>query len=179
MARKAKADETKKDRSTLSPREAFIERCYDILDYSDWSSDNTKGVLTTKWCIGGLAGGSCWGTGDAVYRSRSGEPEPEFKELDKLLMELRPQISYLQYKALTSKLVQTGDYRENDYYGNYTDYATKKVDLGGLYDYFQSKGWLDKVSPTTETAVADLNDLLAALNVQTVDEALAKILGHT
>ena len=95
------------------------------------------GYLKKEWCIGGITGGSCWGgePDTAVI----GEPEPEFTELDELLEALCPSISFLQYKNLCSRLIKTSDYRSSDYYGNYTKYATKKIDLGELYNYLVEK----------------------------------------
>jgi hypothetical protein len=120
-------------------RARFIERCFDILGYADWQRERFSGKLEIEWTTGGLTGGSCWGTSD--YSARESEPEPEFEELDRLLEGLRPEITYLQYKALYRMLVQTDSRTSNDYYGNHTSYALKTLELSALYDQFVERAW--------------------------------------
>ncbi len=100
-------------------------------------------ALYVYWTIGGVAGGSCWDTGDEDrHYPISGVPEPEFEELDKLLEALVPDITFLQYKRLCKDCIERGESRSNDYYGNHTDYAYKLVRLGVLYKYMKGLGWL-------------------------------------
>lgn len=88
--------------------------------------------ILKRWNIGGQSGGSCWGTD---HHATSGEPEPDFVELDTILVEVCPEISYLEYKKLMRelKLVEASD-RDNDYYGNYDDYAIKAIQIVDLYE---------------------------------------------
>jgi len=175
-----KADPKKADpkkAAPAGPREAFIERCLDILGWDDYTRKyyaKTGYKIAVEWTVGGQSGGSCWDDGEATHYAIDTEPEPEFDDLDKLLEQIFPAISYLQYKVLNRELVVVTEKHENDYYGNYTNYQRKTVDLGDLYDYLEKKGWLNR-TPTVETATADLNGLLAALGASTVSEALDKI----
>ena len=43
-------------------------------------------------------------------------------------------MSYLQYKKLSSCCVEGGSRTEPEYYGNYTYYGVKTVDVRKLYD---------------------------------------------
>jgi hypothetical protein len=85
-------------------------------------------VIYMRKDIGGMSGGSCWGT----------EPEPyintetvEFEVLDLVLMELKPNITYLQYK-MVNKLIHTNNETQYEYYGNSTDYEIKYIILSEL-----------------------------------------------
>jgi len=88
--------------------------------------------LYNKWCSGGVSGGSCWGN-DGHY-AVEGESEPEFTDLDNILNEICPNITYLQYKKLISKVIKEDSYTENEYYGNSSTYSYKTVLLKDLYE---------------------------------------------
>ena len=88
-------------------------------------------VLRISWATGGASGGNCWGD-EASYFSNS-EDEPEFEELDKLLLLVAPSITFLQYK-LISKLISTEETTEYEYYGNYTEYKTKEIKINDLWN---------------------------------------------
>lgn len=92
-----------------------------------------------EWVTGGVTGGSCWddGGGPDPHESFGGEIEPEFEALDKILTSLSPEISFLKYKAIINACVKIDDRTENEYYGNYTTFRTKKVVLRDLYEKMQ------------------------------------------
>jgi len=91
--------------------------------------------LSVKWSTGGQSGGNCWDTDDDIrHYPESGEPEPEFEDLDNLLLEVAPQLSFLHYKKLM-RLFKINNYRDNDYYGNYTDYATKSIKIDDIWQF--------------------------------------------
>lgn len=85
--------------------------------------------------MGGARGGSCWG-GKASNYSTGQEPEDaEVPELDNILEEISPNISFLKYKILIKSipwLTNTKYY--NDYYGNYTKYGYKYIDCNTLFE---------------------------------------------
>lgn len=85
-----------------------------------------------KWCSGGISGGSCWNTGNATYYSMDGEIEPEFTDLDTILTEIKPDITFLQYKKLINGLITSDSYSVNEYYGNSSTYTYKKFNLKNL-----------------------------------------------
>lgn len=92
-----------------------------------------------EWVIGGSTGGSCWDTGDAVRRPVDGEKEPEFSDLDNILLEVCPNISFLQYKQLMTIAEETrgGD---SDYYGNHTNTAIVYITIKKLYEKLKGIG---------------------------------------
>ena len=100
--------------------------------------DLDEHYLYVEWCSGGISGGSCWddGTDDRHY-GRSGEAEPEFDNIDTVLAELCPNLTFLQYKKIMAKIVKRGEYTINEYYGNTTDYTFKVVNLRELYEALQ------------------------------------------
>lgn len=110
---------------------------------SDKSDEPKEPIIGVEWSNGGLTGGSCWDTGeDDNHYSMSGDEEPELVDLDVILEHFNPGITFLQYKRLCQELIERGESRENEYYGNYTDYAHKFIRLRRLYKYLNEKGWL-------------------------------------
>lgn len=95
--------------------------------------------IESRWCSGEQGGGSCWDVGESHHYSMDGEPEPEFTELDDTLAEFCPNISFIQYKQLCSKLINRGSETENEYYGNYTTYGVKTIKCRELFEYLVQK----------------------------------------
>lgn len=93
-------------------------------------------VLSIRWRTGGMDGGSCWG--GKPNTPISGELEPEFEELDAVLEELVPNLSYLDYKKLTPLVKVESDIYEPEYYGNYSQYTMKTMELRALYNFLTS-----------------------------------------
>lgn len=85
-----------------------------------------------KWVTGGLSGGNCWG--DEPRYGEEAEPEPEMTELNEFLKEICPNLPFWQYIDLMNSVVIRNEFRESEYYGNYTMYATKKVSFKKLYE---------------------------------------------
>lgn len=136
--------------------EDFLDKCKDI--YSSWEGKGTleeyhysknwstrnnkieKPRLIVEWSTGGMSGGSCWGGEPEPYTNN--DPIPELELLDKILETFYPQLSFLQYRALTSQLLKSEGYSVGEYYGNSHDYQYKEVDLRELYDYMVEKNFL-------------------------------------
>lgn len=97
-------------------------------------------VIGVSWTIGGRSGGSCYG--DSEYYSLNAEPEPDLEEFDLILEKLVPNINFLTYNRLKRSLVERDSDRNNDYYGNYTDYARKWVSLRKLHQFLKDEGLL-------------------------------------
>jgi hypothetical protein len=91
--------------------------------------------LYIRWCTGGISGGSCWenGSDPDPHYAITGDKEPEFEDFDKILLAICPNIGYLQYKNVAT-IIKDGDYNENEYYGNSTNYAYKCVLLRDLFN---------------------------------------------
>lgn len=99
--------------------------------------------LYVEWNTGGIEGGSCYENSDPQPYT-SNEPEKELFCLDVILEHFIPNLSFLQYKALTAKLVTRGTREERHYYGNRDNYSFKQVSLKELYDYMKEKKWLEE-----------------------------------
>jgi len=128
-------------------REEFIARCEAIIGYSPRDRYGYRGVkenptIEIKWTVGGKTGGSCYGTEERRYEPREIEPEPDFEVLDQILEDVRPEMTFFQYKALVRELVQSDTQNDGDYYGNDNIKARKRVDLFSLYKYLKEKGWV-------------------------------------
>lgn len=106
--------------------------------------DSKEPAIAEYWRTGGVSGGSCWDTGDNddQFYDMESEPEPEFESLDKILEHFAPNVTFLQYKRLIQDCVERGDHRENEYYGNHTNYAYKIIKLEALFKYMKGLGWL-------------------------------------
>ena len=102
-------------------------------------SEDGEPAVWISWATGGQSGGSCWDTGDSVYSSDDGELEPEFDDLDKILEIICPEVSFLQYKKILREVIKNNSYRDDDYYGNYTNIAQKYVLLKDLYNALNSR----------------------------------------
>lgn len=97
-------------------------------------------ILVQYWSTGGVSGGSCWDSSDPQpYTSNEGPPLA-FESLDKLLMAVCPTISFLQYRVLSGKVIESGEETEYEYYGNCTCYAYQLVRVKRLYEELVAMG---------------------------------------
>lgn len=93
-------------------------------------------LYSKKWAISGEE----WNyTGERW----SIEPEEhlEFEELDTILEELCPSLTFLQYKYIRKNLTSIEEFGENDYY-SYTEYQRHKCNLDELMEVLQKFGVL-------------------------------------
>ncbi len=86
-------------------------------------------VVYMRWETGGMRGGSYHP--DAYAHPYKTDVEPKFQILDIVLKELKPNISFLQFREIEG-LIQTTNDTENDYYGNSTDYEIRYIILSEL-----------------------------------------------
>ena len=126
------------------------ERRYSWARYDEWKSvydgnrkqmKEIKYILYVEWETGGVSGGSCWDHSDPQPYTSNKSPE-ELTELDNILEKFKPDLSFIQYRKLTNELITVGDRCVNEYYGNYTNYANKQIDMEKLYNYMNERGWL-------------------------------------
>ena len=113
--------------------------------YWDYSNKKNKEplvyALVKEWVSGGTGGGNCWCNGEDHYR-RDPEPEPEWTNLDYLLIVFAANITYLQYRQIESK-VYNGSYEEDEYYGNSTIYIYKTLKLSDLFELLVEFGYIN------------------------------------
>ncbi len=116
--------------------------------WQDWAEKyGFKGQTMTSysWSLGGTAG-SCWDEPGDEKRIVSAEPPPiTFEEFDKLLTEVCPNITFLQYRLIYGKCVTTETSGEGDYYGGYTENACYVCDLEKLYYELLGAGLIENL----------------------------------
>lgn len=105
-------------------------RKFDSPAYHKSRQSNIEDISVT-WTTGGTLKNGVWNK-DATINA---QPEPEFLQLDEVLNALWPKIGYLQYKVLVQTLVTRGTREEYEYYGNFTIYASKSVNIRDLAAY--------------------------------------------
>jgi hypothetical protein len=88
-------------------------------------------VVYMRYPTGGMTGG---GYHENDYKHPfTIDERPSFKVLDLVLQELKPGITYLQYKQVEELVYnENGETDNEDYYGNYTDYEINYVILEDL-----------------------------------------------
>ena len=106
--------------------EEFKEKCYEIIGRDPGDK------ICVEWTTGGMTGGSCWN--DGADCPVSAESPKELVALDEILEVLAPNLSFLQYRHILRDCVTESSGTHNDYYGNYTDYVRKTLDLDALYE---------------------------------------------
>jgi hypothetical protein len=75
--------------------------------------------------------------GDESHYYTNSDNKPNFKVLDLVLMELKPNLTYLQFKLIEELIRKTED-RENEYYGNCTDWDITYIILSELIDLLET-----------------------------------------
>lgn len=106
----------------------------------DNEQESEQELRSDTWCLGGTWG-NCWG--DSGHVGADKQPT-DFKEFDDLLMEVCPNITFLQYKKLYNSLVSIETKRENDYYGGSTENAYYKCNLKDLYNMMSEMGLINE-----------------------------------
>lgn len=102
-----------------------------------WIDKDMK-LRSDKWCTGGSYG-NCW---DNHLRPVSPDKALGFTELDKLLLQLAPNISFLQYKMINDSCVSQEESFDRDYYGGGTSYLNWVCDLQKLHEKLVEFGYV-------------------------------------
>mgnify|MGYP003681964579 CR=1 FL=1 len=100
------------------------------------STKATVNQLEITWMTGGAWGGNCWDDSDPGSYCPDPEPEPEFTDLDQILEKIAPNLTFLQYKRLMSK-VQYDTSTNHEYYGNHTTYASRSIQIDDIWDFLE------------------------------------------
>lgn len=104
------------DKLTFEKVEHTVKE-YGVVDklYHDYNIND--GILkSNEWSAGGS-----WCSYDGRGGSIDAEPQPDFDELDTILQNICPNISWLNYKYIMKHFVEVKETSENDYYGG-TEY---------------------------------------------------------
>lgn len=112
-----------------------------ISPWDSWriSFHDKKDQIGVSWSLGGTHG-NCY---DSELSSVSGDVEPDLTDLDLILEYYCPNISFLQYKTMYSKLLHRGTDSSGDYYGGSITYGYKYINLEELFEWLKEKGYID------------------------------------
>jgi hypothetical protein len=103
------------------------------ISYYKRSTDDVFDGLLVSWSTGGASGGSCWENSDPQGYT-SNEPPAELSSLDIILEDICPSMTFLAFRRLKT-LIEKGDYRVREYYGNYTDHRYECISLAKFHDF--------------------------------------------
>jgi hypothetical protein len=92
-------------------------------------------IIYMRWETGGITGGSCWGT---KHHHREGQAKPRFKVLDLVLKEIKPNLTFLEYREIEDLINSDSGRDHSDYYGNYYEYGFEYIPLAKLYEKLES-----------------------------------------
>lgn len=112
------------------------DRFQPYVRYNSVALWNNRPSLINAWHVGGKSGGSCWGGTPTAYTT--GEPEPEWDALIKILDHFCPNITFLKFRGIMAK-VENSTEDCGDYYGNETVYSLRILALEDLYEYLIEK----------------------------------------
>ena len=98
--------------------------------------DVKDNVIYMRWLKSGMRGGNYITPGEAEYFENI---EPEFEVLELVLLELKPDLSFLQFRKLKrdiEKLIHRNDDEgEREYYGNCKDFEIIYIKVSDLIKY--------------------------------------------
>jgi hypothetical protein len=97
--------------------------------------------LAQHWTAGGASGGNCWNDAEPESEPVSPDAPPSsFTDFDSALELICPSLTFLQYKRLEAKVVQSDSVTHYEYYGNYEIYAYRIVMLKKLFEELVAMG---------------------------------------
>lgn len=104
---------------------------YNMRDSYGKQNNEKVDCIYKDWRIGGMTGGSCWGT--SADQSVSAEDESDYSGLDALFEEVCPNLTFLHYRKILA-LQETFEYTVSEYYGNYYEYKRAIISIRALYE---------------------------------------------
>ena len=95
-------------------------------------------TFSSTWSLGGTRG--CY---DGSKREVSAELEPEDpKELDLILENLCPELTFMQYKGIVRDVMKRGEFDDRDWYGGSVTEGYKGFNIKDLYEALNKRGLL-------------------------------------
>lgn len=94
-----------------------------------------KDTLKSSVIVGGVQGGSCWGSSDPQDFYVHVENPREFFDylLYELFLKYKKDIPFLVYENFIRNEMQRKNHREKEYYGNRTDYVVYELNFNKLF----------------------------------------------
>ena len=117
-----------------------VKRCgnWDLVFKTHGTKD--PNILESEsWSKGG-SWANCWGNEGSI----SADEQPEFTELDDILLKVCPSLPILMYMKIYKDYVTIEDYGVSDYYGGYEYRANYKADMKGIYDYLRENNLIEE-----------------------------------
>lgn len=93
-------------------------------------------VIYCRYENGGVTGGSCWGDSDPRHYTKDA-PKDKMKVLDLVLKELKPDLTFLQFREIEG-LIHTNEETEHEYYGNCVEWSIEYIILSDLIKMLES-----------------------------------------
>jgi hypothetical protein len=115
---------------------------YNRVEYGGLTLINNKPAFVNSWHVGGSSGAGYWGDED-LHSYVTGEPEPEWADLTKVLEHFCPSITFLKYKKLMT-ITKSDSWSRNDYYGNETNYSYRYVFVENLFRFLNDDGLIER-----------------------------------
>lgn len=119
-----------------------VERKPDWMLISDINNFNAdaSGVITgaDRWSLGGNFR-DCWGGNYPVAADDAPDGMPE---LDEILVQLAPDISFLYFRKISKEFVSKDFFDDHDYYGGSTSNFRYKLDFKELFKFLRAEGLL-------------------------------------
>lgn len=109
----------------------LIDNCYE---------SEGKYYFSDSWSRGG-SWGDCWGNHGNIHPD---EQPSSFEQFDKLLEDICPNITFIQYKRVFNECVTIDEYSESDYYGGTEYKARYKLDLRKCYDMLRERNLIEE-----------------------------------
>lgn len=121
------------------PHDYLITSAPDIhaLMSADWDYGKPDASVAFKVCLGGYAGGNCWG-GKPTRFEEPGAEDLDFDLLDTFLEACVPDASFADARALR-KMVATSQRTHSEYYGNSTDIRYFFLPLAPVADLLNAR----------------------------------------
>jgi len=98
--------------------------------------DEKEHVIYMRWLSSGMSGGNYHGDSASYFEKN----KPEFEVLELVLLVLKPDLSFLQFRKLKrdiKDLIKTNSDTEREYYGNCSDFEIRYIPVSDLINYIE------------------------------------------
>jgi len=119
---------------------------YESHEYTYFIPDKSitsENYFVYAYTTGGASGGNCWNDNPAEPYTCS--YDPEFLPLKIFLINYFREMSFINWNIImNSDLITHGEYTENEYYGNYTNYEYKYISYEDVWKLLKSLGLVER-----------------------------------
>lgn len=124
------------DLTQMNPSETWHRSAKTYSDFQELLGELgiTLYDLQTEVAVGGASGGDCWGSESHSWYADATPPDIQ---VDAILEVVYPNMTILQYHKLQALTTIRSRTSGGDYYGNYTKYAVRHLNILDLYHFLQ------------------------------------------